>query len=89
MIDKRMLLAATLAAAIGCAGAALAESKKQSAPGQTGENPGQTYNTQRESNPDALSPGQQFNENRATTPDTPPPGAGVQNYGDTQRHQQQ
>ena len=87
MIDvKRTLLAATLAMAVGCSGAALAESKKSSAPGQTGANPGQTFNSQRDTNPDALSPGQQYNQDRALNPDAPAPGQGVQNWGDT-KHQ--
>jgi hypothetical protein len=54
------------------------------APGQTGSNPGQTFNGQRETNPDALSPGQQFKQDRVLiSPDTPAPGQGVINWGNT------
>ena len=81
MIDmKSVLLVATLTAVVGFAGTAMAESKKSSAPGQTGDNPGQTFKDERDINPDALSPGQQYQLDRQT-PDAPPPGAGVQNYG--------
>ena len=85
MVDmKRALLAATLTAAVGYAGSALAESKKSSAPGQTGANPGQTFNSQQDLNPDAaLSPGQQFKQDRVLIPNTPAPGQGVKNWGNT------
>jgi hypothetical protein len=59
----------------------MADSKKSSAPGQTGLNPGQTFKTQRDSNPDALSPGQQYKLNRETDPNALAPGQGVENYG--------
>ena len=80
---KRVLLTAILTAAVVFAGSAMAESKKSSAPGQTGQNPGQTFNTQRDLNPDALSPGQQFKLKRETDPNAPPPGQGVINWGNT------
>lgn len=86
MVDmKRALLAATITAAIGFAGSALAESKKSSAPGQTGANPGQTFQNERAIDPDALSPGQQFKQDRALIPETPSPGQGVQNWGKTKQ----
>ena len=78
---KRVLLIATLTAGVVFAGSALAESKKLLAPGQTDQNPGQTFNTQRDLNPGASSPGQQYNLNRQTDPNAPPPGQGVQNFG--------
>jgi hypothetical protein len=78
---KRILFTAILAGSIALAGSAMAESKKQLAPGQTGSNPGQTFKTQRESDPDALSPGQQYKLNREQDPNALPPGQGVENYG--------
>ena len=75
MVDMmRALLAVTLAVTFAFAGSALAQGKKDQAPGQTGDNPGQTFEAGR---PDVLPPGPQLKLN----PDAPPPGQGVENYG--------
>jgi hypothetical protein len=85
MVDmKRVLFNAILTAAIAFAGSAVTGSKKGFAPGQTGANPGQTFQNERVISPDtALSPGQQYKSDRANTTilDASPPGEGVSNYG--------
>jgi hypothetical protein len=90
---KRALFAATLALTIGFAGSALAQGKKNQAPGQTedipgkfeapgqtGDNPGQTIKTERGDDRDitsAVPPGQQNSED----PNAFPPGESVKNFG--------
>jgi hypothetical protein len=80
MVDmKRVLLAVTLAVTFAFAGSALAQGKKDQAPGQTGANPGQTFKTQRDDPTitNALPPGQQ----NKIDPGASPPGGGVENFG--------
>ena len=84
---KRVLFTAILTGSVAFAGSAMAESKKSSAPGQTGLNPSQTFKDQRATNPDALSPGQQLKLNREADPNALPPGQGVDNYGRTKQQQ--
>jgi hypothetical protein len=83
MVDmKRALCIAALTAGVAFAGSALADSKKQYAPGQgeLGQNPSQTFRTQRDlGDPNPLPPGQELKLN----PDAPPPGQGVINWGKT------
>ena len=77
---KRVLLTTAFIAAFGFAGTAMAESKKSSAPGQTGMNPGQEF----KNTPGSESPGQQFKIEKATPGiDATPPGQDVQNWGNT------
>jgi hypothetical protein len=88
MVDtKQVLFTAVVTAAVAFAGSAMAGSKKSEAPGQTGDNPGQTFKSERALDPDALSPGQQFKLNRETDPDAPAPGQGVDNWGKTKQPQ--
>jgi hypothetical protein len=76
---ERPLLAMTLAVTFAFAGSALAQGKKDQAPGQTNHNPGQTFKSQRNDPliPDALPPGQQ----NKLDPGASPPGQGVENFG--------
>jgi hypothetical protein len=92
MVDiKRALLAVTLAVTFAFAGSALAQGKKDQAPGQTGDipgkleapgqtgdNPGQEFKTQRDDLgiTDALPPGKEI---------ASPPGEGVQNFGKSKK----
>jgi hypothetical protein len=86
MVDtKRVLFTAVVTAAVAFAGSAMAGSKKSEAPGQTGDNPGQTFKSERALDPDAF--GQQFKLNRETDPDAPAPGQGVDNWGKTKQPQ--
>jgi hypothetical protein len=83
---KQVLFATLVIGGVAFAGSAMAQGKGGgvglgTAPGQVGTSPGQTFNTERAINPNALSPGQQFNQDRATTPTTPPPGQTFNNFG--------
>jgi len=84
MVDmKRVLLTATLVASVGFVDSALADSKKNLAPGQTNSNPGQGFNDRRTLGTDALSPGQQYKQQRDLG--AAPPGQGVDNFGRSKR----
>ena len=84
VITKRALFAATLAVTVGFAGSALAQGKKDQAPGQTTFNPGQTFKTQRD-NPAAITPALPPGQLNKLDPGASPPGEGVQNFGRTKK----
>jgi hypothetical protein len=83
---KHVLFVAVVIASAAFAGTAMAgkggAGGNMLAPGQTGTNPGQTFDSDKGTTT-ALPPGQQFNSTREANPtiQTPPPGQTVINPG--------